>query len=75
MKKEQYFRQMDMMKESFKESEAKSFMYPYYIGRIEGMTYMAIEDDEIVHDYLDIVHYADEVKKEMRGVYYENESI
>lgn len=75
MKKEQYFRQMDMMKKSFKESEAKSFMYPYYIGRIEGMTYMAIEDDEIIHDYLDIVHYADEVKEEMKGVYHEDKSI
>lgn len=75
MKKEQYFSQMDMMKEIFKKSEAKSFMYPYYIGRIEGMTCMAIEDDEIAHDYLDIVQYADKVKKEMKGAYYESEGI
>lgn len=75
MKKEQYFRQMDMMKQSFIKCNSKDVLYPYYVGRIEGMTYMAIEDGEIVHDYLEIVHYADEVKKEMKGAYYESKSI
>lgn len=75
MKKEQYFKKMDMMKQSFIKCNAKEVLYPYYVGRIEGMVYMAIEDGEIVNEYLAIVDHADDVKREMKGAYYESKSI